>query len=89
MMRQTRPAVIMRPRRRRRFNWAIMAVPAAVLTAMWVASSIRIGFSWDYLLTLWGIKHRERFSQMASFGLVCVAIVAIARILRPERKDKD
>ena len=90
MKKKSRPVVIVRPKRRRRFNWAIVAVPAAILLAMWAASGIQIGFSWDYLLTIWHIKNKQRFTQLACMGLLAVAVVAIARILRPEKqKDKD
>jgi hypothetical protein len=90
MMKKTRPVMIIRPKRRRRFNWTIVAVPAAVLFAMWVANGIQIGFSWDSLLTAWRIHNKERFTQLACMGLLAVAVVAIARILRPEKqKDED
>ncbi len=86
-----RPSFIIRPKRRRRFNWAIVAIPGAVLLAMWFASRISIGFSWDSLLTAWHIHDKERFTQLACLGVLCVAVCAIARLARkrqPEEEDK-
>jgi hypothetical protein len=86
---QPKHVIVVRPQKKRRhFRLALVAAPATILLAMWVASGIRIGFSWDHLLTAWGIRHRERFSQLACLGLICVAVVAIARILR-HKKQKD
>jgi len=89
MMKKARPVMIVRPKRRRHFHWAIVAVPAAILIAMWVASGIQVGFSWDSLLTTWGIKHKERFSQLACLGLACVAVCAIARLARKDNAKED
>ncbi len=86
---QQRPVIVRPPRRRRRrrFRWGLILVPAALLTAMWLASHITIGFSWDDLLHSWGIKNTDRFTNLAALAVVITAIVAIARVLHKDKEE--
>jgi len=84
--RQPQKAAIFRPRKKPRFRWVFVLVPGTILLAMWFASGITVGFSWPSVMDALKVHNRERYTNLACLGLACVAVVAIARILR---KDND
>ena len=90
-MQQPRQVIVVRPRgrRKRRFRWWLVLVPAFLLLAMWVAQGITIGFSWADVQDALHVHNRARYSRLALLGLVAVAVVAIARLLRKGKKDED
>lgn len=69
--------------KRGRFRWPLfVGVPLAVLAFAWLLNSVRIGFTWNDLLERWGIENKRRYSAIVILALTCVAIAAIARVLR-------
>ena len=88
--RQRRPRFVRqrRPRRRQHIRWTLVLVLAAIFLAAWVASSIRLGFCWADVTDLLHVHNRPRYTALACLGLVCVAIVAIARVLRGPKNDE-
>ena len=90
--RQRRPRFVRppRPRRSRHFRWAIVLVPVGVFLAIWILSSIRVGFSWEDVMDALRVLNRPRYTQIAVLGLVCVGVVAIFRVLRGSaQKEKE
>ena len=88
---QNRP-VIIRPRKpkpKRRFRWAFVLVPAAVLLVLWIISGIEPAGSWDDVMDFLKVRNRERYTLLACLGLVIVAIAAIARIMRGPDQDEN
>ena len=89
--------MIARPRRKRRKppqrwrpKWFILLVPAAILLGAYVITHIEPAFSWREVMDFAHIPRRnyERFSGLACLALVIVGIVAIARVLRDDKKGK-
>jgi hypothetical protein len=83
--------IALRPRRkkRRKFRIALLAVPLAVFLAMWIGSGISIGFGWNEVMNKLHVHNKEAYSRLACLGLVAVAIVTVARIMRKEQKEED
>ena len=84
--------IIVRPRRPKlkwRFRWAWVWVPAAALLTLWVIHGIEPAGSWDDLMDFMNVHQRNRYTQLAVLGLVTVAIVAIARVLKPPSDEED
>ena len=88
--------MIARPRRKRRKppqrwrpKWSILLVPAAILLGAYVISHIEPAFTWDQVMRELGIRNRERYTMLMCLGLVIVGIVAIARVLRDDKKGKE
>jgi hypothetical protein len=63
--------------------------PGAILLCLWLASGIRVGFTWNDVENALHVHNKTRYTQLACLGLVAVAIVTVARILRKERKDRE
>jgi Ni/Fe-hydrogenase subunit HybB-like protein len=82
-----RKVVMSRPRKKARFKWGIVIVPAVLLLAYWVGANIAVGVSWNSVMGALHVHNRQRYTQLACLGLVCVAVVAIARILRKKKDD--
>jgi hypothetical protein len=80
-----RPDVMMPPPQpKRRFRWSLIVVPGVVILAICLvnaAGSALPAFSWDDFLGRLGIVRKDRFSAIALAMCVCLAIVALARIL--------
>ncbi len=74
--------------RRRKFNWAIVLVPAAVLILLWIISGIEPSGTWDDVMDFLNVKSREKYTLLMCLCLVCVAIIWIARIFRKDSKDE-
>ncbi len=74
--------------RRRKFNWAFVLVPAAVLILLWIISGIEPAGTWDDVMDFLKVNNRERYTMLACLGLLCVAIVWIARIFGKDKEDE-
>lgn len=75
-----------RPRRKARFKWGIVLVPGVILLALWLASGVSIGFSFNDVMDALSVHDRRRYRELCILGMVAVGIVSIAKILR---KDND
>ena len=81
---------IVRPRLKERFRWGMILLPGVVLLVLWLASGVSIGFTWDEVMDVLHVRNRSRYTQLAILGLICVGVVAIARVLRgPPTGEKD
>jgi hypothetical protein len=58
-----------------------------VVLAAWLATGIEPSFSWSSLMDLLQVRNREAYTRLAILGLLVVAIVAIAKILREKRRS--
>jgi len=85
--------VIMRPReprRRRRFRWWLVTIPAAILAIAWVVRHIEPVANFDRLIRPIHLAVPERFRMLVMLGTVAVAICLIARVLRkPKTEEED
>ena len=90
MFNRNQRAVFVRPRRRRlrRFRWSLVVIPAVILLTIYVLKNIEIGFTWDELCSRWGINDIPRFTMLACCGVVAVAVVAIAKVLRGDKEEQ-
>ena len=77
------------PKRRRRFRWEIILIPALVLLFVYVANNVVVGFSFDDLMHQFGIEQPDRFRNLAVLGVLITAVVFIARVIRSNDKPKD
>jgi len=87
-----RPVFVMPqpPAPRRRFRWSIIVLPGVVLVAIYLVRAIAAAlsaFSWNDCLDALGIRNKPAFSSLASLICVCLAIVALAKILNLGRKE--
>ena len=67
---------------RRRFNWAFVLVPAAILPVFWIINGIEPAGTWDDVMDFLNVKNRERYTMLCCLGLGVVAVVWVVRILR-------
>jgi hypothetical protein len=71
------------------FRWPVVYVIFALLLAAWLASGATPAITWDGVMDLLNVKNRERYTQLAVLGVTICAALAIARVLRTARKDKE
>lgn len=70
-------------------RWSVLIVLAVLAFFMWLAQGIHPAFSWPQLLNAINIeKTQERYSQLASLGVIAISITLIARIGLGHRDDK-
>ncbi len=84
-----RKLVVVRPRRKSCFKWGIILVPGVILLAVWLASGVSVGVTWDDVMDVLRVHNRNRYTQLAILGLVAVGVVSIAKLLRKDGKDGD
>ncbi len=88
-----RPPIVRRRRRRRpprrRFNWAFVLVPAAILLVLWIISGVEPAGTWGDVMNFLDVKNRERYTMLGCLGLVVVAVVLAARILRGKGDEES
>jgi predicted phage tail protein len=77
-----------RPKGRKRFRWWLIWLPASIICLAWLMSGIHVGHARDGIMSALGVHNRERYSLLAVLGLVSVAVVAVARILRKKPNDQ-
>jgi hypothetical protein len=72
---------------RAHFRWSIVLVIAAAALAAWLVKGIDPARSWEEFMDAIGVENKVRYTQLAILGMVVVAIVAVARVLR--RKEEE
>jgi len=80
-----------RPRRLnlwQRMHWGWILVPLLLVLAAWLATGIQVSFSWDSVMDMLAVHNKEAYTRLALLGLLVVAFVAIAKILREQRRDR-
>lgn len=85
--------VIMRPReprRRRRFRWWLLWLPAATVTIACIVRHIEPAVDFDELTGSIQLNLPERLRMLVILGIVAVAVCLVARILRnANAKEKE
>jgi hypothetical protein len=74
------------PQRKKQFKWEIIFIPATVIFLVWFTSGIEPAGTWEEFLRYIGVHDKTRFSMLACLGLMIVAILAIARVIRDSKK---
>lgn len=77
------------PRRRRRFRWWLLGVPAAVLAVAWTVGHIEPAASFEQLIQPIQLDLPERLRMLVMLGIVAVAACLIARVLRDPKNEED
>ncbi len=90
MFNRNQRIVFVRPRHRRRkhFRWSIVLIPGLILLVIYVLKNIKIGFTWNELCSRWGINDIPRFTMLACGGVIAVAVVAVAKVLRRDKEEE-
>lgn len=72
-----------RPRRpRRRFHWFLLAVPLVILSAVWLGQGIQPAATWEEVMDALNVRSRERYTQLATLGVLITAGLAVSRVVR-------
>jgi len=82
---QTQPAPVLQNRRRRRFRWEFVWALAAIFLAAWFLKNLPgPTFSWNDVMESVHVSRRgeSRYTQIMVLGLVSIAVVYIAKMLR-------
>lgn len=88
-----RRVVVVRPRKRhkrQRFRWEIVWVALTLLGAAWLLQNIECNPSmgWERVMDALHVQNRQRYTQMACWGVVLCGIAAIVRILRSQEDEE-
>lgn len=81
------------PQKRRRgrdsFRWEYILIPLMLLGIMWILADVDgAAFSFEAVMDGLRVKHRDQYRQLATLGLVAVAIVWVTKILKSSDKDR-
>ena len=72
-----------KPPSRKRFRWTLfLGIPAVVLFLMWLAQGLDPSFSWSGILQAANVRDTERFTMLATLGVLGCAICLVWRVLR-------
>jgi len=90
LQRQT-PIVVMPPppKPRRTFRLWLIWLPLAAFLGIHLVAAVAAAvgsFSWDGFLSQIGIVRKDRFSAIALMLCICLAIVALARLLNLRKR---
>ncbi len=85
---QPPPAPPADPRAKRywRLRWEWLLIILAILFVAFLLKDVQPAFAWSGLQDAMGVRSRDRHTQLAVLGLVLVAIIAVRRVLRDERR---
>ena len=78
------------PKPRRSFRWWLLWLPLAVVLAVQLVTAVVAvvsSFSWSDILNRLSIRDKPGFSSLAALACVCLAIVALAKILGYGKKE--
>ena len=70
------------PTPKKHFRWWPFLLVLSLLTLAWVISNAELAFCWGDVMDLLNVQNRGRYTMLACLGVVCVAVVAIAKVLR-------
>ena len=79
-----------RPRRLNLWQWMHLGwvlVPIVLIVAAWLATGIEVGVTWNQVMDMLAVHNKEAYTRLALLGLLVVAIVAIAKILRENKRS--
>jgi len=67
---------------RRRFNWALVLVPAVWILTVWTLNRVEPALTWAEILDRWHIQGEERIrmTRLVALGVLAVGAVLIRRI---------
>lgn len=73
---------------KRHLKWYLPGVLLLVLFALWLARTIQPAYSWVECMDALHVRyeHRDRFTMMATIGVLICGGLAILRIWRSDRK---
>ena len=77
-----------KPRKRYRFRWGLIWVPCVILAAAWLLQNVECNASWDKVMDSLEVENRQRYTQVACWGVALCGIAAIVRICRNDH-DKE
>ena len=84
---QQRPVIVQprpSPKPKKTFRWWLVWLPLAIFLAIQLVAAVAavVGrFSWDGLIEKISIRNKPAVSSLAALMCVCLAIVALAKIL--------
>ncbi|HUX00692.1 MAG: hypothetical protein WBD63_05590 [Phycisphaerae bacterium] len=61
--------------------------PLLLVLAAWLATGIEAGVTWNQVMDMLAVHNKEAYTRLALLGLLVVAIVAIAKILRENKRS--
>jgi len=78
------------PRRRRGrdvFRWEYLIVPLLLLGVMWMLSGVDgAAFTFDDVMDRMNVRNRDQYRQLATLGLIAVAVVWMVRVSKSPKK---
>jgi hypothetical protein len=74
-------------RYRRKYRSWLLSIPATLGVLIYIQQHAKPSFSWVSILDSLGVRNREAYSEMAVWGIILIAIVAVVRILRPPQEE--
>jgi len=82
-----------RPRPRRlnfwqRMHWGWILAPLLLVLAAWLATGVEVGVTWNQVMDMLAVHNKEAYTRLALLGLLVVAFVAVAKILREQHEDR-
>ncbi len=73
------------PRWRFRISW--VAVPAAIIAAIWFIHGATPAFTFEDLMDQLHVQNRERYVDLVTLGLILVVITLVVRICRTKKEE--
>lgn len=61
-------------------RWSILIILGVILSCMWLTQALQPAFSWPQFLDAIKVKNHDRYSQLASLGVIATSTLMIARI---------
>jgi len=68
-------------------HWGWILAPLLLVLAAWLATGIEAGVTWNQVMDMLAVHNKEAYTRLALLGLLVVAIVAIAKILRENKRS--
>ena len=71
----------------KRFKWLLVLIPLVIIAGLWLSKGMEPAQTWDQFMTRIGIKNRERYTELAVIGVLCVGVVAVIKVLRSSENE--
>lgn len=86
-----RPVIVRprEPRRRRRFRWWLLWLPAGIAALAWTIRHIEPAATFEEVVRPFRLDLPERLQMLVILGIVAVTICLVARILRNPTDKED